>query len=403
MYDLISSEYSRLMTEYHDAGHGISGERRAGRVAELIVNYKVHSMLDYGCGQGTLVKALNNLMIIQDCEFDEYDPGVPGKNLLPEEGYDLITSTDVLEHIEPKKLDNVLANIDLLSKKYIYLVIATHKASITLSDGRNAHLIIKPATWWLKKIKSAFPKYKVNMIDFNNNDVEIIVDKTKQNDDYKKMKFPTLAESQKVKIASDADFLGIWQGQPSLIIGSGKSKNYLPFNPDLNRFPGKIIGCNSAFSVGYHTDMIIFIDGGVLNRYGEAMAQIDCLKFSIACDPPNFQDILHGNDIHWLLAKPPERFSDSFDSGFYPADLTGYLALNVALLMGYNPIWLHGFDSWQHEVFSKAERFKMAANWAKENGREIYVTDEDSYFCHGDNLIFKYKLLPLPTVADKEG
>jgi hypothetical protein len=225
-----------------------------------------------------------------------------------------------------------------------------------------------------------------------------LVDKTKPADSTKKIE-PVRAGGYPAKVVTDTDFYDLWHGQPCLIIGSGKTGDYLPFNPDLNSFPGKIIGCNSAFSMGYRTDMIMFVDGGVLSQYGESMAQVDCFKLSITCDPPATWD-LHGNDIHWLLARQPERFSRSFDSGLYPADLTGYLALNTALLMGCNPVWLYGFDSAEHRYFAKIERFKWAADWARENKREIYIADGDSFLCKCG--IFEYKQLPMPLSAKEE-
>ncbi len=354
------------------------------------------SLLDYGCGQGTLARALQGRV---DGEVAEYDPGVPGKDMLPSGQYDIVTATDVLEHIEPDKLNNVLQHIGWLAGKCIYFLINTKAASLNLTDGRNAHLIVKPAAWWLEKIRSAYG-CKVSMGNCNDSEVEIVVDKTKPAGSIQK---PLLAKKggYPCNVVTDADFFDLWHGKQCLIIGSGRTKDYLPFNPALNGFPGKIIGCNSAFTVGYRTDMIMFVDRSVIDQHGPAMAVVDCLKLSIACDPPMPWD-LHGNEIYWLLARQPERFSRSFNSGLYPADLTGFLALNTALLMGCNPVWLYGFYAEQHEYNSKMERFRWASQWAEQNGREIYVTDEDSLFCKGANPVFEYKHLPLPEMAETE-
>jgi len=397
--DLVSSDYIPLLAEYHESGHGIGGEHRAGRVLELMTIIDSHSLLDYGCGQGTLIKALCDRT--EGCKFAEYDPGVFGKDALPDGKFDMVVSTDVFEHIEPDKLDNVLQHIDLLAVKCVYLIISTIKASLNLADGRNAHLIVKPGTWWLKQIKSAFPAVAVSVDRSNDNEIAILIDKTKPSDSTQKIEPVHVKGQYPARVVNDADFYDLWHGQQCLIIGSGKTKDYLPFNPELNSFQGKIIGCNSAFSVGYRTDMIMFIDEKVIEKYGGDMAAIDCFKLSIACDPPARRACdppapwdLHGNDIRWLLARQPERFSRSFDSGLYPADLTGYLALNTALLMGCNPVWLYGFDSFEHQYSSKMDRFNLAAQWANQNGIEIYVADKDSFFCKKDTPIFEYKPLP---------
>jgi hypothetical protein len=39
-----------------------------------------------------------------------------------------------------------------LAKRAVFLVVATRPAKKVLADGRNAHLIVEPASWWLPKI-----------------------------------------------------------------------------------------------------------------------------------------------------------------------------------------------------------------------------------------------------------
>ncbi len=209
--------------------------------------------------------------------------------------------------------------------------------------------------------------------------------------------------NEKVKIANDQDFYNIWRGHPGVIIGSGIDGNYLPVNSDIAKFEGKIIGCSEACQY-YHVDLAIWVDALVQDEFKpfwEALSAQDCLKMSIAADPPG-QFPTHGNDITWLRAQPPERFSPSFDLGFYPADSTGYLAFNVALLLGCNPLWLVGFDSWKHPYFPKSRYYTHAKKWLEQHGRSVYTADSDSFFCHGDNPIFEYKPLPLPNQAEEE-
>ncbi len=68
---------------------------------------------------------------------------------------DLIVCSDVLEHVEPDKIDAVLSHIFQISGMGAYVVIATRPANAILPDGRNAHLIVKPSAWWIDKIKAA--------------------------------------------------------------------------------------------------------------------------------------------------------------------------------------------------------------------------------------------------------
>jgi len=194
-------------------------------------------------------------------------------------------------------------------------------------------------------------------------------------------------------IAKDVQFKGLWKDEPCLIIGSGRGRNYEPFKPELNDFPGKIIGCNTAFKVGYRVDMLLWIDGHVYANNRRAIMALDCIKMSITANP-NGTDYID-NGINWIKAIQPDRFSNSFDIGMYPADLSGYLALNAAYLMGCNPIYLSGFTSDSHPEHNQHKRFIWAAKKAAEDGREIYVIDTDSFFCKGSEPIFPFAELPV--------
>lgn len=107
-----------------------------------------HSVLDYGCGKGTLGNTLRGAGI--DCR--EYDPGVPGKEVPPEPA-DLVVSVDVMEHIEPDLLNNVLDDLVRLTNKVLFVAISTRLSGRTMSDGRNTHLIVKGDGWWRRKLE----------------------------------------------------------------------------------------------------------------------------------------------------------------------------------------------------------------------------------------------------------
>jgi hypothetical protein len=150
---LISRGYLEQQRILHAAprGYGGRGEKWAGVVLQIALKYQAYSILDYGCGQGSLARTLQpglpDSIIVR-----EYDPAIPGKDNPPDFA-DLVNVTDVLEHIEPDKLDAVLRHIRMLARKVIFVVISTKPTNKTLSDGRNAHLIIEPGDWWKKRLK----------------------------------------------------------------------------------------------------------------------------------------------------------------------------------------------------------------------------------------------------------
>lgn len=100
-------------------------------------------ILDYGCGKGKL--GLGR----------KYDPAIPEFFADPEPA-DLLVSTDVLEHIEPDLLDNVLIHMKSKMKKQGFLTIGCSPAAKKLPDGRNAHLIVQSPDWWIEKLKEHF-------------------------------------------------------------------------------------------------------------------------------------------------------------------------------------------------------------------------------------------------------
>jgi hypothetical protein len=62
----------------------------------------------------------------------------------------------VLEHIEPDFLDNVLDDLAAVTVGYGFYSIHTGPARKHLADGRNAHLIQKPSSWWLPRLCERF-------------------------------------------------------------------------------------------------------------------------------------------------------------------------------------------------------------------------------------------------------
>jgi len=152
---LISDEYQALIQKMHRSTNwGDGSHRRAAELALLIrsLGYP-RKVLDYGCGKGTLGPALKH--VLPYLEVSEYDPGIPGKDTPPAGKHDLVISTDVLEHIEPECVDDVLANIAAVTGRYFYATIGLELAKHILPDGRNAHILIRPMEWWSAALKRA--------------------------------------------------------------------------------------------------------------------------------------------------------------------------------------------------------------------------------------------------------
>lgn len=152
--DLISPDYALINRQMHEAprGYGGGGYKHAEEVAAIVARLRLRTVLDYGCGEGTLKTRL--AAIGCKATVTEYDPAVAGKESLPAP-VDLVVCTDVLEHIEPEKLRAVVAHIKSLALRAAFVVVATRPSNKKLPDGREPHLIIEPAEWWLPIFEKA--------------------------------------------------------------------------------------------------------------------------------------------------------------------------------------------------------------------------------------------------------
>lgn len=84
-----------------------------------------------------------------------YDPGVPEYAELPKPS-EMVVCIDVLEHIEPDCIDDVLDHLAELTERILFATVCMRPAAKKLRDGRNAHLIQKPPEWWLPRFMERF-------------------------------------------------------------------------------------------------------------------------------------------------------------------------------------------------------------------------------------------------------
>lgn len=158
---LFSEAYRELNRQKHALGsYGIAGHRWASEVHGVANRIEARSVLDYGCGQGTLAAALRKLNPVY--AVHEYDPAIDGKEEKPLRA-DLVVCNDVLEHIEPECLYAVLDDLRDLARIAVFLVIETGPAMKHLADGRNCHLIQEKPDWWLPKLMARW-----NLQEFRN-------------------------------------------------------------------------------------------------------------------------------------------------------------------------------------------------------------------------------------------
>lgn len=167
---LISEHYRNQNRQLHSEkkGYGAKGDKWADKVLELADDLQLSGIsvriLDYGCGKGSLSQAINRYPVTN------YDPAVDEFAALPTR-HPMVVCTDVLEHIEPHYLDDVLRHIHALTGYRLLATIATREAKKRLPDGRNCHLIVQSSDWWEDKL---LPYFELH-IDQPSQDNELVV------------------------------------------------------------------------------------------------------------------------------------------------------------------------------------------------------------------------------------
>jgi hypothetical protein len=156
---LISDGYREEQQKLHEKGnYGTASIVYAPIVSAVIERMGISDLLDYGCGKSC--NLAKHLTVKSKLLYQAYDPAVE-KFCQPPAPAQMVACIDVLEHIEPQYLDSVLDHLRALAEGVVFLSIDTGPAKKVLSDGRNAHLIQQPMSWWMPKI---FERWEVQTL-----------------------------------------------------------------------------------------------------------------------------------------------------------------------------------------------------------------------------------------------
>jgi hypothetical protein len=156
-----SEDYKELLKENHRQAAtkpwGRSGGRNFGaRLSEFLTQRPgIKTVLDFGAGQTSLERRVRETIPERYAGliWTNYDPGIDEIDVPPTGSFDLIVSSDVLEHIEPESLPEVLKWLYEHTRHYQYHLIACDPCKSRLPDGRNAHLIVEEPEWWFRRFR----------------------------------------------------------------------------------------------------------------------------------------------------------------------------------------------------------------------------------------------------------
>lgn len=149
-----SPEYVKEQERLHSKGnYGVMGHQYGPMVSAVIDSMKIDHLLDYGAGKNlSLTKGIKTE---RPFSYQAYDIGVPEYSGPPKPAQ-MVACIDVIEHIEPDYLEDVLDHLEELTEEVLFISVHTGPAAKTLSDGRNAHLIQQPLEWWVQKFADRF-------------------------------------------------------------------------------------------------------------------------------------------------------------------------------------------------------------------------------------------------------
>ncbi len=160
-FDREDRKYSTL---YRDRNYPI------GPVMEVVkaFNYlRDEKTVDLGCGRGALSEYFVDYTgvdvsrwVVDDCRRrlarTFHHSSLHDLECLRGQEFDLAICSDVMEHIPPDKVDDVLAEIACVKAKRFAFSIATHEAKWKDEQGENLHLSVWSALAWTELMRKHF-------------------------------------------------------------------------------------------------------------------------------------------------------------------------------------------------------------------------------------------------------
>jgi len=154
---------SRLPPERTFPGQSLRSH--VGPVAELVARTGSFTILDYGSGKGGLYDKLPDDSLESawrampdwgaNVRVRCYDPGYSVFATLPNEHFDGVVCTDVLEHIPEDDIPWILDELFAYARRFVYASAACYPAAKNLPTGENAHCTVRDPDWWQMQFESA--------------------------------------------------------------------------------------------------------------------------------------------------------------------------------------------------------------------------------------------------------
>lgn len=154
-----------------DTFAGVSLRPHAHHIKRLVERTGAASILDYGSGKGRqyelrklklptgdVVESIVDYWSVDSVRC--YDPSYAKHAALPQDRFDGVISTDVLEHCPEEDLPWIIGEMFAFARRFVYANVACYPARKRLPSGENAHCTVRPPGWWadlVGPLAQAFP------------------------------------------------------------------------------------------------------------------------------------------------------------------------------------------------------------------------------------------------------
>lgn len=157
--------YVNQCREFHATRKTFSGRhiwRFLPELKELVQRHDVSTMLDYGCGKGMAYsdpREFGPLGLADQLGVHAtlFDPGVPEFQKRPEGVHDLVCCVDVVEHVPAEDIPWLVGDLFSFTGKALLVTPSTKPAKKNLPNGENAHVTVRPESWWREQFE-AYPR-----------------------------------------------------------------------------------------------------------------------------------------------------------------------------------------------------------------------------------------------------
>lgn len=135
-----------------DGHYGSTPAHHFDKISNFIHERRPRSILDFGCGKGTLQTLITQKH--PEVVVHSYDPAITDRETIPMTQYDMVITTDVLEHLYEDEIPGIFLEMLSLDPASMYHIICHRLAHAILPDGTNAHKTVQTPQWWADKIRT---------------------------------------------------------------------------------------------------------------------------------------------------------------------------------------------------------------------------------------------------------